>query len=276
MHKRLRWAGVLCSLLLIFGAVPVWAEEAPDAEASAVEEAPEVYVDGQLAEALIVTKVEGTDYVSLGIAAAYLREDSSSAWNAAGQLVISAENLTLTARPGDCYIGANERYMYLPHSVRQDAYGDVQVPLKAVVWAFDAAMASGENGELQITRGSGAIRHGNDYYDPEAVDLLARVIYHECGRGSMLGRIAVGNVIFNRVAHPLFPDSLEEVIYQPGQFTNATEYEPDAASVIAAKLCIEGASVVGNACWFSQAGVSTWASRNKTQVTVLGGNAYYA
>ena len=270
LRRRRKWGGVLCSLFLLFGAVPVGAEE------QAAPEPPAVIVDGQSAEALTVVSIEGVPYLSLGLTALYLRQDSSSSWDQYGRLVISGEDLQLTAKPGNCYIGANERYLYLPKGVRQDAYGDVLIPASAAAWAFNATLAIGENGELQFVRGEGSIRSGEDYYDPEAVDLLARVIRHECGRGSTLGQIAVGNVILNRVGHPSFPDSLEEVIYQPGQFTGATSIEPDAESIIAAKLCIEGASVVGNACWFSQAGHSSWASRNKSLVTVLGGNAFYA
>lgn len=67
----------------------------------------------------------------------------------------------------------------------------------------------------------------------------------------------MGNVLLNRVAHPSFPSTLYDVIYQPGQFypekTGCMEKTPNEGSVIAAKLCLEGAVVVPDAYWFNSA-----------------------
>jgi N-acetylmuramoyl-L-alanine amidase len=44
-------------------------------------------------------------------------------------------------------------------------------------------------------------------------------IYHE-GRGeSLLGQAAIMHVIMNRVRSPLYPDTVCEVVWQPGQFS---------------------------------------------------------
>lgn len=51
--------------------------------------------------------------------------------------------------------------------------------------------------------------------------LLAAIIYCEAGNQSMEGKIAVGNVVLNRVKSSRFPDTISEVIYQKGQFTPA-------------------------------------------------------
>ncbi|MGN1022032.1 MAG: cell wall hydrolase [Lachnospiraceae bacterium] len=51
--------------------------------------------------------------------------------------------------------------------------------------------------------------------------LLAAIIYCEAGNQSMQGKIAVGNVVLNRVKSSKFPNTISKVIYQKGQFTPA-------------------------------------------------------
>lgn len=53
--------------------------------------------------------------------------------------------------------------------------------------------------------------------------LLAQVIHTEAGSSWLPDkwRLAVGEVVLNRVASPEFPDTLEEVVFQPGQYSAA-------------------------------------------------------
>lgn len=53
----------------------------------------------------------------------------------------------------------------------------------------------------------------------EDVQLLAKIIYAEARGESFEGQVAVGAVVLNRVESPQFPDTIREVIYQPGQFS---------------------------------------------------------
>ena len=73
----------------------------------------------------------------------------------------------------------------------------------------------------------------------------------------MEGKLAVGTVIMNRVERRDYPDTIYGVIFdcENGvQFTptaNGTVYlEPDADSVRAAKMCLEGYRVPGNLLFF--------------------------
>lgn len=58
-------------------------------------------------------------------------------------------------------------------------------------------------------------------YVPAADDLtkLAAIIYCEAGGEPYEGQLAVGTVVMNRVASPRFPDTIEEVLMQPYQFS---------------------------------------------------------
>ncbi len=60
--------------------------------------------------------------------------------------------------------------------------------------------------------GSDVVMQQND------LDLLAQIIYGE-GRGEPYeGQVAIGAVVLNRVESPLFPNTIEDVIYQRGAF----------------------------------------------------------
>lgn len=51
------------------------------------------------------------------------------------------------------------------------------------------------------------------------INLLARIISAEARGEPYIGQVAVGAVVLNRVNHPSFPDTISEVIYQPGAFS---------------------------------------------------------
>jgi len=57
-------------------------------------------------------------------------------------------------------------------------------------------------------------------YTASELETMAIIIYQEHGgnASSDEARIMVGNVVLNRVASPLFPDSIEAVALQTGQF----------------------------------------------------------
>lgn len=57
--------------------------------------------------------------------------------------------------------------------------------------------------------------------EERAEELLASIIFCEAGNQSFTGQVAVGAVVLNRMANEAYPDTMEEVIYQPGQFCPA-------------------------------------------------------
>ena len=86
----------------------------------------------------------------------------------------------------------------------------------------------------------------------------------------------------NRVESPLFPNTIYDVIFAPNQFTpaqNGTIHrEPNAESVIAAKLILEGIRVGGNSLYFVNPSISpnSWAQRNRTYVTTIGAHSFFS
>ncbi|QIA26449.1 cell wall hydrolase [Thermaerobacter sp. PB12/4term] len=89
---------------------------------------------------------------------------------------------------------------------------------------------------------------------PRELRLLAQMIEAEAGAEPYEGKVAVGAVILNRVRSPLFPDTVEEVIFQPWQFEPILNgwfwREPSAASWRAARDAARGVDPTGGALYF--------------------------
>lgn len=94
-------------------------------------------------------------------------------------------------------------------------------------------------------------------------ELLASIIFCEAGNQSFEGQVAVGAVVLNRMHSDQFPDSMEEVIYQPGQFgpvstgwldrVRRTSGYTDSA-LKAAQAALNGENPIGNCLYFDQGG----------------------
>lgn len=59
------------------------------------------------------------------------------------------------------------------------------------------------------------------------VNCVATAVWHEARGESLAGKVAVANVIMNRVASDRYPESACEVVYQPYQFSHIERAEPD-------------------------------------------------
>lgn len=95
--------------------------------------------------------------------------------------------------------------------------------------------------------------------DSYEVKLLAALIQCEAGGECYEGQLAVGAVVMNRVADPRFPETIAEVIYQPGQFTPVKHGKVDRvlasgniyeSCLEAAREAVSGESNVGTATRF--------------------------
>ncbi|WP_353856750.1 cell wall hydrolase [Bacillus sp. Bos-x628] len=86
------------------------------------------------------------------------------------------------------------------------------------------------------------------------VDLLARLIRAEAQGESYSGKVAVGEVVINRVNSSQFPDSIRSVIYQSGQFSpisnGSINVPADSESLKAAHEALNAGSNVGDALYF--------------------------
>ncbi|MBE3577127.1 MAG: cell wall hydrolase [Limnochordales bacterium] len=91
--------------------------------------------------------------------------------------------------------------------------------------------------------------------DEEEVELLARLVQVEAGSEAYIGRVAVAAVVVNRLLSPDFPDTIRDVIYQPGQFPPVASSRfastvPDRLSREAALAALAGEDPTGGALYF--------------------------
>ena len=251
-------------------------------QAAAAEGGVSFTVNGTpLAEDVRSYAEDGTTYVSYGAILFALYPDATAVW-ANGRAEVTAEGLTMYLKPGAKYIEANGRCLYVPGGLRSQD-GMILVPVRTLCQALGAeAVWDSATGTVNITAVSGPIVSGDSYYDAEDLDLLSRLIYAESGNQPLEGKIAVGNVVLNRVASPKFPNSVYSVIFQRNQFTPASngriQRTPSAECVIAAKLALEGANTAGNALYFINPSItsSSWFSRNCTYVATIGAHVFFA
>ena len=93
----------------------------------------------------------------------------------------------------------------------------------------------------------------------EELKQLANIIYCEAGSESYVGKVAVGNVIMNRVKSASQPNTITEVVYAKGQFSPVrngslqralSSDKADAACYQAAIEALAGAQPVGGKLFF--------------------------
>lgn len=94
-------------------------------------------------------------------------------------------------------------------------------------------------------------------------ELLASLIFCEAGNQSFAGQVAVGAVVLNRMQHDAYPDEMEAVIYQDGQFCPAESGWLDRirdtsgyteSAMEAAEAALDGENPIGDCLFFDQGG----------------------
>ena len=251
--KRRICSGVVAALTILTLTIPAFAAGEEPTVAPVTVNGQEVYYSAEIHS--------GTAYIPFYGGVQTLRPDAEITWED-GVFTASAEDFTMTASIGDHYIVINDRYLYISDGVKGWEDGTALVPARVLATALGAWI--GWSGTVELCSGGVPLAAEGKPYDEETLDLLARVITHESGNQPLRGKMAVGNVILNRVNSSKFPNTVGEVIYSP-----------NAESILAARLVLEGANVVPGAYYFNGVGKSCWASRNKTLICNIGGHSFY-
>lgn len=117
-------------------------------------------------------------------------------------------------------------------------------------------------------------------YTEESFLLLAKIIEIETGNASLEERLAVANVVLNRVKSASFPNTLSEVIFQKGKYAQFPPAHterfanliPDTTSKIAAKLALSGENNVENCLYFNN---RPFSSKEKDFYRKIGAEYFY-
>lgn len=288
------------------GAADDEASEAPAEPEVPEEPAPvssRLYVNGVPVPAEGYQNIQGTNYITIWAMMAIVdpeaevQEDNGTVTVSAAALsqMVDGEGdtanaivdtLSFKASAGISYVEANDRCLYVAAG-NQLVNGCVAVPVRVMAQVFNMSVrVDGSTGVAYLDHQAGFapyLQSGDSYYDSDSLYWLSRIISAESGNQPLNGKIAVGNVIMNRVndTSGSWPNTIEDVIFQKNQFTPAASgsiYKtPNAQSVIAAKLVLEGVQVLPTAKFFNAASLkNTWAARNRPYICTIGGHAFYA
>lgn len=192
------------------------------------------------------------------------------------------ETLEMTVYEGASYVVANDRYLYLPHGV-MNLNGKLAIPVDTMAQILNLKLVRDDQTgyvRLYTQPGQAYLTPGSVYYNSDDLYWLSRIIYSESGNQPLAGKIAVGNVVMNRVASYKFPNTVKGVIFQTNQFSPASsgaiQRQPNWESVAAAKLVLDGAVVLDNALFFNVAGLDSYAARHRAYVATIGAHTFYA
>ena len=128
----------------------------------------------------------------------------------------------------------------------------IEAEAQAKAAAEEAARLAAEAQQAALAAQTAAI-------SAEELKLLANIIYCEAGSESYVGKVAVGNVIMNRVKSASQPNTITEVVYAKGQFSPVrngslqralSSDKADAACYQAAIEALAGAQPVGGKLFF--------------------------
>lgn len=276
MKKLVALACIFCMLFAVMSSLSL-AKELEDQYAEI-----KVYVDRK--PATVGLKTDSTTYVPVREFCTSVSEDAEVTWDEETKtVVVEMEGLQLSASEDADYFTANDRCFYLEDGI-VNVGGELFMPIRELARVLGMEIHwNMDNWTIQVeTDALEPIAGGETYYNQEDLNWLSRVIYSESGNQPLEGMIAVGNVVLNRVADPVWPDTIYDVVFQPGQFDVVTYgsiyMEPSDEAVAAAKIVLEGYNVIGDCKYFINPDTcsSAWFDANCTYVETIGNHAFYA
>ena len=186
---------------------------------------------------------------------------------------VPAENLVETEISNEEAVAANEQVIaertgatasedefFAEEEVQQDETAALQAEAsEAAQNEIEEVQAAEEAARLEAEAQQAALAAQTAAISAEELKLLANIIYCEAGSESYVGKVAVGNVIMNRVKSASQPNTITEVVYAKGQFSPVrngslqralSSDKADAACYQAAIEALAGAQPVGGKLFF--------------------------
>lgn len=182
------------------------------------------------------------------------------------------------------YIEASGRYFYSSVATRNIS-NRLFVPIRAIAKAF-CVDVGWDNASRTVTLSAtgNTLVSGDRYYSADDIYWLSRIINAEAGGEPLIGKIAVGNVVINRMNSRSYPNTIYGVIFDRNGGTQfspvamGTIYRtPSAESIMAAKICLDGYSVDTNILFFMNPKIATnnWISNNRPFAFRIGNHYFY-
>ena len=199
---------------------------------------------------------------------------------------ITADKLLANVRIGDHYIEANGRIVYSGNE-NMIIDGSTYIPIRSISKVLGASVDwDNETKTALVVRGQEEFESSDSFYEPNDLYWLSKIINAESEGEPLEGKIAVGNVVLNRVRNSEFPNNVYDVVFDRKggvQFTpvaNGAIYkQANKESVLAAKICLEDYSLTSREILFflnPETSVSAWIPNNRDFVVSIGRHDFYA
>lgn len=196
---------------------------------------------------------------------------------------MTASGLTLTASSG-CYVTyANGRALFsiMPAVIMND--GRLYIPADIFAKATGLAL-SADSDSITLSGSYKPLVSADKFYRADEVLWLGRIIHAEAVGEPLLGQIAVGNVVLNRVKSAYYPNTIYGVIFdrkygvQFSPILNGTIYNtPSYNATLAAKICLDGYDISGGAFFFlrPEHSTSSWIPNSREYSFTIGNHDFY-
>lgn len=233
----------------------------------------------------------GTTYVPIRFIADALNVESVS-WDK------DSKSVTIINSGSTIVLFASQNYVYVNNIYRSLANnallvdGRTFVPIRFVSeilganvnWDDENYTVSISTSSSDSTSSSVSSNSGYTSADEDAVYWLSKIIEAEASGEPFSGKVAVGEVILNRVKSEDFPNTIWEVIFdnkfgiQFEPVANGSIYNtPSAESIKAAKTALDGSNYVSNCLYFLNPRIasSNWISKNRQYYTTISQHDFY-
>ena len=198
-------------------------------------------------------------------------------------MTLTMSGLYMSATDGGYVIYANDRpiFNFSPNVLMSN--GRMYVSLSSMM-KITGYRASIDSSSVSISGSYSPLAKASAYYREDEVFWLARIITAEARGESLLGQIAVGNVILNRTKHPSYPNTIYGVIFdrkygvQFSPILDGSIYNnPTYTAILAAKICLEGTRLSEDALFFlnPRTAQSSWIIHSREYAYTIGGHDFY-
>lgn len=211
----------------------------------------------------------------------------SVTWDQSGATAtIKQGNTTIqiTENKKEAYV--NGRKVTLNKSARIHS-GRLYVPVRFVAESFGAKVSWDDTYYIVQINKSGVSVNSSliDWrYTKDEIFWLGRIIEAESSGEPPNGKVAVGNVILNRVKSNEFPNTIYTVIFDR---THGVQFEPimngsiyntpSSESMISAKRALRGENIAGNSLYFlnPRTAANSWIANNRPYYMTIHNHDFY-
>ena len=280
MTKGIKLLSVIAVLMICFLSLPIntFAASAKDYERIPI------YLNGKEIKDSEALLIDSLTYIPLRKLAESVRDCTIKYNDKTRTATVSYGDTTISVTTGRRYISVNGRYFYCIGEVK-NVNGSLYVPIRPLARALQLNVEwNSKTRSVELEKASWTLEDAESYYNSDELYWLSRIIEAEAGGEILEGKIAVGNVVLNRVADKRYPNTIYGVIFdfKNGiQFTPAytgTVYNtPSHESIIAAKMCLEGYEIVDGVLFFFNPRIATsnWISKNRPFAARIGRHDFY-